>query len=430
MLIDFKKIEQGSIAFFFAILFPSFSLGCEMVEVTPIDTSLSLPPPPSPSMPAPDNNYGPQPCGLVGNPISIFNGSKIQVEVDLPYQSDGTLSLYRTYNSLDGGWRHNYSSALYVGDSFITFEKENGERYVFIKKTLTAYSGAKGRLTRSGTNWLYQSGEGELYLFSKDGVLMAYTDVFGRKVSLVHQAAVNSPSGVSSIVITNAVGKKMTLTQDVFRQLRSAAIGGTLISYEYSKNNLVSVAKHGAVRRYAYEDARFPWLLTGLIDENGKRYATWKYDERLRAVSSEHNGGADLTSVEYVDSKTTVVTNPLGKKTKYVHDVFNGGYKIVQIIGEPSPNCPYSNSKYAYNASGDLVESVDGRGLKTTYVYNNKSQLTLKTEAHGTSLSRATKYEWHATLPKIVKIITQSNITNYFYTNNGQLKSLEIVQAQ
>ena len=37
-----------------------------------------------------------------------------------------------------------------------------------------------------------------------------------------------------------------------------------------------------------------PFALTGIIDENGGRYATWTYDPGGRALSSQHGAGADL----------------------------------------------------------------------------------------------------------------------------------------
>ena len=38
-------------------------------------------------------------------------------------------------------------------------------------------------------------------------------------------------------------------------------------------------------------DTTFPNLLTGIIDENGVRFATWTYDSLARATSSQHAGG-------------------------------------------------------------------------------------------------------------------------------------------
>jgi uncharacterized protein RhaS with RHS repeats len=39
-----------------------------------------------------------------------------------------------------------------------------------------------------------------------------------------------------------------------------------------------------------------PNVLTGILDENGTRQATYQYDPQVRAVSSERAGGADRST--------------------------------------------------------------------------------------------------------------------------------------
>ena len=63
---------------------------------------------------------------------------------------------------------------------------------------------------------------------------------------------------------------------------------GGIYAYAYdANNNLISVTHpDGGVRQYVYGNASFPNALTGIIDENGKRYASWTYDAQGRAISS------------------------------------------------------------------------------------------------------------------------------------------------
>ena len=52
--------------------------------------------------------------------------------------------------------------------------------------------------------------------------------------------------------------------------------GAQLTSVGYSTSPLTS-------QTYLYENAALPSALTGILDENGKRYATWTYDARYQA---------------------------------------------------------------------------------------------------------------------------------------------------
>ncbi|HRH79159.1 MAG TPA: hypothetical protein PK129_17590, partial [Cellvibrionaceae bacterium] len=93
---------------------------------------------------------------------------------------------------------------------------------------------------------------------------------------------------------------------------------GKVLKFNYA-GNLVTKVTHPdeTTRIYHYEDTRFPSALTGITDERGVRFATWKYDEKGRAISSEHAGGAEKTTLEFNADGSTTVTNALGKKTTF-----------------------------------------------------------------------------------------------------------------
>ena len=55
----------------------------------------------------------------------------------------------------------------------------------------------------------------------------------------------------------------------------------------------------GAARTYLYDDPDSANHRTGIIDENGNRYATWAYDAQGWAILSEHAGGAERSTLTY-----------------------------------------------------------------------------------------------------------------------------------
>ncbi|MEF9406989.1 RHS repeat protein, partial [Ralstonia solanacearum species complex bacterium KE055] len=94
---------------------------------------------------------------------------------------------------------------------------------------------------------------------------------------------------------------------------------GTATRYGYNADGMLSSVTRadGSVRQYVYENSRFPTSLTGVIDENGSRYATYAYDDQGRATSSAHAGGADAYQFQYGDNYQTTVTDPTGKTSVY-----------------------------------------------------------------------------------------------------------------
>jgi hypothetical protein len=84
-----------------------------------------------------------------------------------------------------------------------------------------------------------------------------------------------------------------------------------VISYTYERQEFDGLAIPGTERLsrveiadgtdivsegYVYEDARFRHALTGIVDGNGERFATWSYDDELRVTTSEHGGGVQRTT--------------------------------------------------------------------------------------------------------------------------------------
>src|SRR5207344_555660 len=114
---------------------------------------------------------------------------------------------------------------------------------------------------------------------------------------------------------------------------------------------------------YAYEDARSALALTGIVDENGARYATYNYDDQARVTRSFHSaGGQDVYAFSFVYNPdgSTSVTDPLGTTRQNRFQDISGVARTVAIQGEPSPRCAYASS--AYSASGYPTERISWNG--------------------------------------------------------------------
>jgi YD repeat-containing protein len=94
--------------------------------------------------------------------------------------------------------------------------------------------------------------------------------------------------------------------------------GGRFIYAYDGHGNLTSVLHpDNTTRRYLYQNATYPDLLTGIIDESGNLFASWTYDSQGRATSSQHDGGADLTKVAYTNGGGATVTDARGNVHTY-----------------------------------------------------------------------------------------------------------------
>ncbi|MEN1736417.1 RHS repeat protein, partial [Pseudomonas aeruginosa] len=85
-------------------------------------------------------------------------------------------------------------------------------------------------------------------------------------------------------------GNKLVLSEGANHQLLRAQTGGISIEYTYDKEQrLTSVTRtdgqYSTKTQYLYDDPRNIKLLTGIQDNNNRRFATWAYDNQGRATA-------------------------------------------------------------------------------------------------------------------------------------------------
>ncbi|MEQ6570944.1 DUF6531 domain-containing protein, partial [Pseudomonas aeruginosa] len=278
----------------------------------------------------------PIPSSYVGNPINFSTGNKFQQEISYHPKNDSSLSFSYTYNSLDGLWRHNYSTHLQFSQdkNSAALILWNGKEYHFIKNNEKLFTTPtpNGNLSKTTTGWKYTSQQNDVYIFDETG-------------RLISQAKRNGPTqkisyNGNSIIITDQAQNSATLTTDPDQQPLTFRLPELSITLTYVGQKLVATNRtfygNTTQRRYYYEDRNNDALLTGISDENGIRYATWTYDDQGRAISSEHANGAEKVTLAYNDDGSTTVTNEYGKQATYRFQVIQGIKRIVAIEGEPS----------------------------------------------------------------------------------------------
>lgn len=193
-------------------------------------------------------------------------------------------------------------------------------------------------------------------------------------------------------------------------------------------------------RQYLYEDNRsdtdtikFSKLLTGIIDERGVRYATWKYDAQGRANFSGHGlpdaAGhyADEVQITYNTDGSALVKTYIGdnqfRTATYSFTNINGYLKLSSITGDPSTNCVGDSRSWTYDTNGFPNIVTDKNGVQTDHDYNALGLETQRIEAVGKPEQRVTTTQWDEnTRQPLVK--TEPGVTTtYTYYPDGKLQT-------
>lgn len=397
-----------------------------------------LTPIPDSPVSAPLINHGnsnpdcPQAC--VGNPINAATGNKFQAETDFIGATNTGLEIRRFYNSqsnvktsLGFGWRGSWQQTLTIdtANNTVKATRDDGRVESFTKSVtgdwqsdadvvnqLTAVKNAANQQT----GWQLLTRDDAVESYTLDGRLSTITTRSGMTTSLSY----DSQNRLSKV--TGHFGYALSFAYNTSNQLASISLpDGSSYQYAYdANNNLVSVINPDqSKRQYVYENSTFTHLLTGIIDEKGKRFATWIYDSKGRATSSQHAGGAELTSVIYKTDGSATVTDALGNQHGYTFTTQFDVVKPTSVTG--SANKGLGAKAFTYDANGFVASKTDFNGNVTTFVRDAEGQETSRTEAAGTALARTITTAWHANFRLPIKITESNRVTNFSYDGNGNL---------
>ncbi len=369
------------------------------------------------------------PSTMTGNPIDFSTGYKIQIETDLDFNQSSqhlnAVKFQRFYNSKDGYWRHSYSQSLHNDATGTIISMPDGSRYSFKDRNSTyePVEPLAGSLLKTAEGWTYLSPRNQYrYMFNAAGKISEISSKgIAQKISYIED----------KIHVTDNYGNEIIFTEDASKQPIDLNTKAISISYTYSRAwQLMSVIRryNDDVEKtsYLYENTYNDRLLTAIIDNRGVRSASWSYDNKDRATSSEHAKGTEKVSIRYNDDGSSTVTNELGKLTTYRFKLIKGVKRLVAVEGEPTPDCPKSNSSFTYDDQGLLTAQTDNNGNVTAYEYNDQGQELYRTEASGTSTARTVSTKWHPSLALPITITEPRRVIRYTYDDHGRQLSQTI----
>jgi len=373
-------------------------------------------------------------CPTGGNPVTIGVGNKSETAADIRTAGPDVLELVRYYNSkeykfglLGYGWRTNFDRKItFQPGGYRNVERPDGTYVVFLGTSpLSNFTDVDLRLAQVGSDYTVTDREGTVETYNSAGRLITIRTRNGYTQTIAYGAG----NRIESVI--DSYGRQITFTTDSHGIIQNATgPDGKLVAFQF--RNAFAVPSPYVLEKvvypddtpanpndnptltYHYENASFPFALTGITDERGIRYATWAYDSVRRATLSEHAGGVDRATFTFNPTGTVTETNALNKDTIYTFSTIQSVKKATAIQGVASPNCPAANSSYTYNTRGRITSTTDWNGRVTNRSVTPEGLETSRTEAFGSAQARTITTSWD--IPKRVPTLISAPRKNTAFT--------------
>ena len=414
-----------------------YMLSCGIVVSGPMATD-----PVAKSLGDPNKKY----CGCAGDPIAPSSGNVFEQVTDYSTAGPNPLQLIRYYNSmgdvngmntfassLGKNWRTNYDRYLQLGKTTVVAERPDGQQITFTLSggVWKSQTDIDATLTESGATWTLTDHDDTVETYKTASGQLGFLEIsYGQLESIRarngYTQTINHVSGEESTV-TDSYGRTLTLDFDSGLLKTVTTPDSLVLTYTVIQvtggNRLYSVSYNTtpvARLTYLYGNAGFPFALTGVTDENGKRFASWTYDGSGRGVSSEQGAGAGLTALTYNANGTTTVTNAFGVAETYKFAILQGTQKVIEIDRAATATTKAAKRVLTYDGNGYLSGETDWNGGKTTFENDAHGDPTTMNEAVGSAVARTTTIGYDTTWVHLPHEIVTPGLTSTFgYDSNG-----------
>jgi len=423
------------------------------------------------------------PCCEAGgsNPISAAHGAKTLEEVDYTGPG-GELRLARMYNSardpekasgFGESWRHAYMRRLSVIDNATNnlvpipyhaafVRRPNGQIFSF--KKVSGVWQPDGDVNHRLVELFNESSQliGRRLTLADGDVVETYnlagrvTSIQqrnGRTETLAYSDGTSGPNGgflldangdpTTSVIpagilirVTDPFGRALVLGYNTALRISKVTDpAGGIFRYQYdAAGNLISVTYPDTrIRQYIYNEpantsgANLPRALTGIVDENEVRFATYKYDPQGRGISTEHANGVSKFEFAYSTDASgnpvsTTVTDPLA--TARVHG-FQTVLGALRATGRDLPGGAGSFQAQTHDTNGNVASRTDWNGNRTNYTFDLARNLEtsriegLTSSGATTPQTRTISTEWHTTFRLPAAIAEPLRKTTFVYDADG-----------
>jgi RHS repeat-associated protein len=388
-----------------------------------------------------------------GEPIDIATGNVFEQVTDYQTAGANKLAIIRYYNSYEppapppgvplvrlfniSNWTTNYDRSLELNTTGtqVIAHRPDGELLPFnlVGGVWKPDSDVDMTLTSSGNTWT---------LTGHDDTEETYTmTIPPGEPGSGKLNAITARNGYTQTLAYNGSKQLVSVTDSYGRQLLFSYANGLLtrvttpdslvLTYTYNSSGqfavndrLASVSYNTSpVTSQTYNYPNGSLKLSSITDEDGNIYASFAYDSYGRAVSSQHAGGADLTTVTYNDAAgTRTVTNALGEQETYTFVSLQGTNKVTRIVRAAKGTVAAATRSLTYDSNGFVASATDWNGDKTTYVNDAHGDPLTMVEASGTAVVRTTTIAYDSTFVHLPRqIVTPGLTTTFAYDGSGEL---------
>ncbi|MEW6665618.1 MAG: RHS repeat-associated core domain-containing protein [Thermodesulfobacteriota bacterium] len=336
------------------------------------------------------------------NPINFATGNKYHKETDFRLQGHGIPMVFRRhYNSQaqsDGptgrGWSTTYSDRVTDQGDALLLTQADGREVLFEETAGGTFNSVTDELRiieKAPGGYHVKDPDGTEYSFDSQGRLTMIGDRNGNSQILTYQDSLLRS-------VADNFGRRIDFTYNQDARLVSVSGPAGEVDFAHdSHGNLVEVTcLDGNKRRFLYEDTRYPQAMTGIIQEDGLRYATYVYDSEERAVLSKHAGDSKVVQVEYGPGLKRKLTDSLGRERTFDLQVTQGIGRIKTSTGSGCGSCPGEGAAdYDLDARLRIETSMDGSGAVTVLTHDSRGNVLTRTEAYGTPEQRTLTFTYH-----------------------------------
>ena len=375
------------------------------------------------SVPDPAKTPG---CGgkNAGDPCNAGTGNEFEIETDYRGTGPFPLRFTRTYNAHafdtaagatlgalgDAAWQASYFGAYVyevpdggsVSTAFVHRPDGKVLYFTFESNTWAPDSDVNDILTQTSSGWTLSFPNGAVETYDASGRLLSITNAAGLSQTLSYDpttgylTSVTDPFGHSLAFTYNTNGQLATMTDPA----------GNAYTYAYTtdgNDNLSSVTfPDGKVKTYLYDETNYapagnPDLLTGVIDENGNRYATITYNTAGQVIETTHpqttnSVGQQQTTLSYAVNSagaitSTTVTDAAGNVRTMNFAVNLGVPDFTSETVATASGVVKGTLTQTFDGNNNLTCHEDEDGHVTTYTYDSTNQLVSKTEGQTGSCS-------------------------------------------
>ncbi len=416
---------------------------------------------------------------LQGNPTVVATGEKLQVDADYAGAGDDPLAFVRTYLSqapnvgtqFGNKWRHSYERSIYIpppttgtdatgapigggysivedtgarapanvvsippppeavlvfrGDGSYTQFAFRAGSYVASRNDVPEFLARQADGSGRTTGWSYLDDRDETEQYDAGGRLLSITNRQGMTTTLTYDASgklyqIRDHFGRTLTITFNPAGTIDTLTDPA----------GGVFRYGYdATGNLKSVSTPDQrSRTYFYEQSASKALLTGITDENGNRFATYKYDYKDRVIEEFHAGGVERTTFDYQGEYRTVTADALGTQRAYDLTKIYETMRLGKVTQPCVAGCGAGDaSAMTYDANGFVSSQTDFNNNQTVFSRDARGLERSRSEASGTAVARtiATEYDPQWRVPTRITEPTSagSRVTTFTLDSRGNART-------